>query len=44
MRPRDRARGYLSTEVVGGFTGRTIGMCAVGGHASFDWFDDDGSE
>ena len=29
---------YLSTEVVGGFIGRTIGMYAVGGRASFDWF------
>lgn len=29
---------YLSTEVVGGFIGRTIGMYAVGGTAAFDWF------
>jgi beta-xylosidase len=29
---------YLSTEVVGGFIGRTIGMYAAGGTASFDWF------
>ena len=29
---------YLSTEVVGGFIGRTIGVYAVGGSASFDWF------
>jgi beta-xylosidase len=30
---------YLSTEVAGGFTGRVIGMYAVGGDAAFDWFD-----
>ena len=30
---------YLSTEVTGGFLGRTIGMFAVGGDAAFDWFD-----
>ena len=30
---------YLSTEVIGGFTGRVIGMYAVGGDAAFDWFD-----
>jgi beta-xylosidase len=30
---------YLSTEVAGGFTGRVIGMYAVGGEAAFDWFD-----
>ncbi len=30
---------YLSTEVAGGFTGRTIGMYAVGGDAGFDWFE-----
>jgi beta-xylosidase len=30
---------YLSTEVAGGFTGRVIGMFAVGGSAAFDWFD-----
>jgi hypothetical protein len=30
---------YLSTEVTGGFLGRTIGMYAVGGDAAFDWFD-----
>jgi beta-xylosidase len=30
---------YLSTEVTGGFTGRVIGMYAVGGEAAFDWFD-----
>ena len=30
---------YLSTEVVGGFIGRTIGMYTVNGTASFDWFD-----
>lgn len=30
---------YLSTEVAGGFTGRVIGMYAVGGSAAFDWFD-----
>jgi beta-xylosidase len=29
----------LSTEVTGGFLGRTIGMFAVGGDAAFDWFD-----
>jgi beta-xylosidase len=29
---------FLSTEVVGGFIGRTIGMYAVNGTASFDWF------
>ena len=29
---------YLSTEVVGGFIGRTVGMYALGGSASFDWF------
>ena len=30
---------YLSTEVVGGFIGRVIGMYAVAGSAAFDWFD-----
>jgi xylan 1,4-beta-xylosidase len=30
---------HLSTEVTGGFLGRTIGMFAVGGDAAFDWFD-----
>jgi xylan 1,4-beta-xylosidase len=30
---------YLSTEVAGGFTGRVIGMFAVGGTAAFDWFE-----
>ncbi|MGO9501845.1 MAG: glycoside hydrolase family 43 protein [Streptosporangiaceae bacterium] len=30
---------YLSTEAQGGFLGRVIGMYAVGGNASFDWFD-----
>jgi beta-xylosidase len=30
---------YLSTEVASGFTGRTIGMYAVGGDAAFDWFE-----
>ncbi len=30
---------YLSTEVTGGFLGRTIGLYAVDGAAAFDWFD-----
>ena len=30
---------YLSTEVAGGFIGRVIGLYAVDGTASFDWFD-----
>ncbi len=30
---------YLSTEVTGGFLGRTIGMYVVDGEAAFDWFD-----
>jgi xylan 1,4-beta-xylosidase len=30
---------YLSSEVTGGFLGRTIGMYVVGGDAAFDWFD-----
>ena len=30
---------YLSTEVVGGFTGRFFGMFANGGDAAFAWFD-----
>jgi xylan 1,4-beta-xylosidase len=30
---------YLSTEVTGGFTGRVIGMYAVGDDAAFDWLD-----
>jgi len=30
---------YLSTEVAGGFTGRVIGMYAIGGDAAFDWFE-----
>ena len=30
---------YLSTEVTGGFLGRTIAMFGVGGDAAFDWFD-----
>ena len=29
---------YLSTEVVGGFLGRIIGLYAAGGEASFDYF------
>ena len=35
---------YLSTEVTGGFLGRTIGLYAVGGAAAFDWFDYRGRE
>jgi beta-xylosidase len=31
---------YLSTEVAGGFTGRVVGMFAVGGTACFDWFEE----
>ena len=34
---------YLSTEVVGGFLGRTIGLYAVDGAAAFDWFDYQGT-
>jgi xylan 1,4-beta-xylosidase len=34
---------YLSTEVTGGFLGRTIGLYAVGGTAFVDWFDYQGS-
>jgi beta-xylosidase len=30
---------YLSTEVAGGFTGRVIGMYAIGGDAAIDWFE-----
>ncbi len=30
---------YLSTEVTSGFVGRVIGVYAVGGAASFDWFE-----
>jgi xylan 1,4-beta-xylosidase len=30
---------YLSTEVVGGFTGRVIGMYAATGTVHFEWFD-----
>jgi hypothetical protein len=30
---------YLSTEVAGGFTGRVLGMYAIGGDAAFDWFE-----
>lgn len=33
---------YLSTEVVGGFTGRVIGVYACDGEADFDWFDYEG--
>ncbi len=29
----------LSTEVAGGFSGRVVGLSAVGGTAWFDWFD-----
>jgi xylan 1,4-beta-xylosidase len=32
---------YLSTEVATGFIGRVIGLYAVAGAASFDWFDDE---
>jgi len=40
LRAADRGHGrYLSTEVAGGFTGRVIGMYAIGGDAAFDWFD-----
>ncbi len=30
---------YLSTEVTSGFVGRVVGIYAVGGTASFDWFE-----
>ena len=30
---------YLSTEVATGFTGRVVGVYAIGGTARFDWFD-----
>jgi hypothetical protein len=30
---------YLSTKVTGGFIGRVIGLYAVNGAASFDWFE-----
>jgi beta-xylosidase len=30
---------HLSTEVTGGFLGRTIGLYAVDGAPAFDWFD-----
>ena len=30
---------YLSTEVTGGFIGRVVGVYAVDGAASFDWFE-----
>jgi hypothetical protein len=30
---------YLSTEVTGGFIGRVVGLYAVDGAASFDWFE-----
>ncbi|MGV9456567.1 glycoside hydrolase family 43 protein [Streptomyces sp. NPDC003635] len=30
---------YLSTQVVGGFTGRVIGMYVTDGSAAFDWFE-----
>ncbi|MET0903647.1 MAG: glycoside hydrolase family 43 protein [Acidimicrobiales bacterium] len=30
---------HLSTQMVGGFMGRVIGVYAVGGEAAFDWFD-----
>jgi beta-xylosidase len=30
---------YFSTQVATGFTGRVIGMYAVGCHAAFDWFE-----
>jgi xylan 1,4-beta-xylosidase len=30
---------YLSTEVATGFIGRVVGLYAVGGSASFDWFE-----
>ena len=32
---------YLSTEVIGGFTGVMLGLFAqgVGGYADFDWFE-----
>ena len=30
---------HLSTETRTGFLGRVIGMYAVGGDATFDWFD-----
>ena len=35
---------FLSTEVVGGFLGRTIGMYAVDGSASWNWFEYTGSD
>ncbi len=31
---------YVSTEVTGGFLGRMIGLYAVRGDATFEWFDD----
>ncbi len=30
---------HLSTEMTGGFLGRVLGVYAVGGDASFDWFE-----
>jgi hypothetical protein len=30
---------YFSTQVAGGFTGRVLGMYAVGCDAAFDWFE-----
>lgn len=35
---------YLSTEVAGGFVGRTLGLYARGGVATFEWFDYEGSD
>ncbi len=35
---------YLSTEVQGGFIGRTIGMFATGCTAAFDWFHYEGED
>ena len=33
---------YLSTEVAGGFFGRIVGVYAIGGDASFQWFEYEG--
>ena len=40
VHPLSRLDGrYLSTEVTGGFLGRTVGMYSIGGAAAFDWFE-----
>ncbi len=39
VRPAELDGRYLSAQVVGGFTGRVVGMYVTEGGAAFDWFE-----